>query len=355
MVSITLAGTPAEIGLSRGRQLQAAIQLSVEHYVYGHTHQWSLKQAHAFGRRVAKDLGKRCPALLEEILHTGQGAGLSEGDTLAFAFRCWNALSDHPATLACFNIACRDPKRGMIIAGVLEDSPPFYMMETVRPDRGIPFHGVTWSGMSWAGRGMNQAGLAVGQASSFAGTRFGKGTHAFPFELYARGYYGQRWALQTTDNVKDAAEVIRSFDCTSSFMLADKTGACVTLEACGKLHAIREPDAAGHMTAGTFESPDLMKSLIDEGIAHDWEGGVRLAKKVMAKLKAAQGKTTMEWMARYLQTEQTDGGWCHEGLQAASVACPATGEFWVSGYRPCVSGFRKLRVKDLGRPAKASA
>ncbi|MDD5705910.1 MAG: hypothetical protein PHR35_08290 [Kiritimatiellae bacterium] len=345
---ISLTGTPAQIGLERGRQLKIAIQLSVAHYVHGNTHQWQLREAHAFGGRMAKDLGRRCPDLLEEILHTGQGAGLSEGDTLAFAFRCWNALSDHPATLACYNIACRDPQRGTIVAGVLEDSPPFYILETVQPAKGIPFHAVTWTGMSWAVRGMNAAGLAVGQASSFAGTRFAKGANAFPFDLYARGYYGQRWALQNCDNVRDAARIIRGFDCTSTYMLADKTGACVALESCGQLHALRKPNAAGNLTGGIFESPVLIKALVDEGIAHDWEWGVRLAKKVMTKLESARGKTTMEWMARYLRAEQTAGGWCHDGLQAATIACPATGEFWVSGYRPCVSGFRKLRVGKLG-------
>lgn len=346
MVEITLQGTPAQIGLERGRQLKYAIQLASEHWGPGHAHQYSRKEARAYGRRMAADLEKRCPALMDEIRHTARGADLPEDDLLAYAFRCWNALIDHPATLACYNLACRDPKRGMLLAGVLEDSPPFYLQETVHPQKGHPFCSITWAGMTWAGRCMNRAGLAIGQASSFAGTRFGKGI-AFPFDLYARAFYALRWAIQNADNVADAVDIIRSFECASTIMLADRTGKCRVLEACGSLHALRRPDADEVMTGGVFESPGLVKSLIDEGVAHDWEAGVRLARKVGAKLRGARGKTTMEWMARYLQTELADGGWCHDGLQAATIACPATGEFWVAGYRPCTTGFRKLNIREL--------
>ena len=347
MVEITLQGAPTQIGLERGQQLKYAIQLAAEHFGPGHAHQYTRRQAYAYGRRLAKDMQERCPALMEEIHATGKGAEIAEDDFLAYAFRCWNALVDHPATLACYNLAAHDPNRGPIIAGVLEDLPPFYLLETVRPKKGYAFHGITWAGMAWAVRGMNQAGLAIGQASSFAGTRFRAGAHRFPFDLYARAFYAQRWAIQNADNVADAVEIIRGFDCTSTFMLGDRSGKSVTLEVCGKLHALREPDKLGVMTGGVFESPQLIKALLEEGIAHDWEQGLRTAQRVAAKLRGAQRKTTMEWMEKYLRTEQAAGGWCHDGLQAATIACPATGEFWVGGFRPCVSGFKEYSTKTL--------
>ena len=351
MVNVELNGAPAQLGLARGRQLKAAIQLGVGHYIHGHRKQWRQSEAPAFGARMAEDLGRRCPALLEEILHTGEGAEIPQADFLAFAFRCWNALTDHPATLACYNLGCVDPGRGPLLAGVLEDSPPFYLLETVRPAQGHAFHAVTWAGMAWAVRGMNAAGLAIGQCSAFAGTRFAPGRLAFPFDLYARGYYAQRWALQQADNVADAIEIIRGFGCASTYMLADQAGNCATLEVCGDLHAVRKPDADGLLTGGPYITPALIKALIDEGVAHDWEMWVRLSRQVIDKMRSAQGKTSLEWMADYLATDKEDGGWCHDGLQAATVACPATGEFWVSGYRPCSSGFQRLNVADLGGTA----
>ncbi|MBI4026875.1 MAG: hypothetical protein HY360_17960 [Verrucomicrobia bacterium] len=347
MVEIQLKGAPAQIGLARGRQLKYAIQLASEHWGPGHTHQYSRKEAHAYGRRMARDMAQRCPQLMEEILATGKGAEMSEDDICAYAFRCWNALSDHPATLACYNFAAHDSKRGPVIAGVLEDSPPFYLLETVRPKSGHAFYGVTWAGMAWAGRCINEKGLAMGQASSFAGTRFAPGAHKFPFDLYARVFYAQRWAIQNAATVDEAIDIIRGFECASVIMLADRSGKVVILETCGKLHAVRAPDELGVLTGGVFLAPELIKALIDQGVAHDWECGVRANQRVSVHLRKAKGKTTMEWMAKYLQTEREDGGWCHDGMQSATIACPSTGEFWVSGYRPCACGFRKFRVKDL--------
>jgi hypothetical protein len=347
MVTIELTGSHAQIGKQRGEQLKAAIQMSVEHWVMGHTFQFSLKTAGAYGRRMEKDMARRWPEILDEVYATAKAADIPEEVMLANVFRCWNALSkDHPATLACYNMSCRDPKRGVIVGGVLEDSPPYYLSEIVKPAKGIPHVNITWAGMPYAVRSMNKAGLAIGQASSFAGSRFRPGRNDFSFALYARGFFAERKAIQCATRVDEAVDILRSFECASVFMIADKTGRVVALEPCGKLCAMREPDADGLLTGGTFESPDLIKSLVDEGVAHDWEGGMRTAKLVKAHLRAAKGKTTMEWMARYLQTERTDGGWCHDGCQGATIACPATGEFWVSGYRPCVSGFKKYRMSS---------
>jgi len=346
MVNIVLSGPPKELGMQRGKTLKYAIQLSFEQMSKGHVCQYTWKQAREYGAKAGDDLDARCPDMYREIIGTADGAGIPVEDFLPFAFRCWNALADHPATLACYNFSCLDPA-GPLLAGVLEDYPPFYLLETVRPERGIPFYAVTWAGMAWAVRCMNKAGLAIGQASAFSGTRFRKGQGRFPFELYARAYYAQRRAIQTCDNIADAIEVIRSFDCSSVFMLADKTGRVATLEACGNLHAIRNPDEQGLMTGGTFESPELVKSLLDEGIAHDWEAGVRRAQRTMASLSRAEGKTSLEWVKQYLQTEEHHGGWCHDRCQSATIACPATGDFFVSGYRPCSSGFAHYSTDDL--------
>jgi len=344
LVEITLTGSRSQIGFSRGAQLKYAIQLAVEHYVYYHTHQYSVDDAREYGLRMAEDMQQRCPAVLEEITHTAKGADIPEDIMFAYAFRCWNALMEHPATLACFNLSCIDPGRGPIMAGVLEDGPPFYMLEKVIPEKGHPFHAVTWAGMDWAVRCMNAEGLAIGQASAFAGTRFSEGSGGFPFDLYARGFYAERWAIQNAATVDEAIDIMRDFDCASTFMLADRSGKVAVLEACGRLHAIREPDETGVLTGGVFLSPNWSSPLIDEGIAHDWEEGVRKSKRVSADLHNAQGHSTMDWMAEYLQTEVEDGGWCHDGLQAATIACPANGEFWVSGYRPCAHGFTRHQL-----------
>ncbi len=347
MVEIELSGSPRQIGLSRGKQLRYAIQMALEHHGFGHAHQWTLEAAHAYGRRMAEDLNHRCPALLEEVIATAKGAQLPEADMLAYNFRVWNALSGHRATLACYGMSGIDPKRGMIIAGTLDDSPQFYLLEILRPRSGQACYVVNWAGMAWAGKAMNKAGLAIGQASSFAGTRFRPGKHKFPFDCYSRSFFAQRWAIQNATTVAEAIEILRSFECAGVFILSDRSGKVAALECCGDLSAVREPDADGIVTAGTFESPELIKSLIDDGVAHDWEEGVRLAMRTSAALRKVKGKFSMEWMAKFLQTERTDGGWCHTDCQAAFIASSKTGEFWVSGCRPCTSGFKIFNVKAL--------
>ncbi len=348
MIEITHRGSFAQIGKARGSELRHVIRIAFEHWMPGHTSQYSLADAIEYGKRMADDMDRRWPGIMEETRAIARAAGIDEDDFMAYVFRCWNALSgDHPATLACFNMSCIDPSRGLLMSGVLEDSPPFSILEAVVPDEGIPFYSVTWAGMPWTVRSMNKSGLAIGQASAFAGTRFSDGTHAFPFDLYARAFFAERYAIQHATNIAEAVDMIRSFNCTSVFTIADKTGKVVTLEACGALHALREPDQDNLMTAGTFESVELVKALLDEGIAHDLEQGIKLSQKVKSHLKASKGKWTVERMMEYIQTEQSDGGWCYDYLQAATIACPSTGEFWVCGYRPCVAGFKRFTVDNL--------
>jgi hypothetical protein len=348
MVEITLRGSFSEIGEARGHELKHVTRIGFEHWMPGHTTRYSLKDAVEYGKRMADDMDRRWPEIMTEARAIAGGAQIDEDDYMAYMFRCWNALSgDHPATLACFNMTCVDTQGRLLLSGVLEDSPPFSILEAVVPDTGIPFYSVTWAGMPWTVRSMNKAGLAIGQASAFAGTRFADGTHAFPFDLYARGFFAERYAIQHATTVAEAIDMIRSFDCTSVFTIADRTGKAVTLEACGALHSLREPDQDNLMTAGTFESVSLVKALLDEGIAHDLEGGIQLSKRIKGTLQASKGQWTVDRMMDFIKTEQSDGGWCYDMLQAATIACPSTGELWVCGYRPCATGFKRYTVENL--------
>ena len=104
----------------------------------------------AWGRQWQADVAAKFPALMAEITAESKELGLDKDLVFAFNYRSWNAMTRHPShPLACYNIFFRDKARGPLLGGVVEDNPPFYVLEEIHPRQGIAHFTVALAGTCW--------------------------------------------------------------------------------------------------------------------------------------------------------------------------------------------------------------
>lgn len=349
MVEVRLSGGPEEIGRQRARELRSAILLALEHFSSGHEGQWGPEEFRAWGRRWQPEIDRDWPWLGAEIRAAAAELAVPEEVLFAFNFRGWNALAPHPSHMACYNIAWRDAQAGVVMGGVVEDGPPFYILEKVRPSQGLAFLSVTWAGMVWAVRGMNAAGLSVGQVSAFPGIpRHSRTPPGFGTEDYARGYFALRAALQEASSARQAADIVGRFQCMSTFMFADATGDALVLEMAVRHQGLRRSDRPDGLLigGGHFLTPGVLHALVDDGLNPTCpEGHAARQRWVEEFVGQRADRLTVETMKELLTDHGGPAPLCNDSTQALTVAVPAQGELWVGGYRACQSGFRRYRLE----------
>lgn len=342
MLKIVLKGSPEEIGCQRAKALHSSILLSMEHLMVGHGRETSA--CVAWGRQWQADVRAKFPALMAEIGAVSRELGVDKDLVFAYNYRAWNATSRHPShPLACYNIFFRDRARGPLLGGVVEDSPPFYVLEEIHPRQGIPHYAVTLAGTSWAIRGLNAEGLAVGQVSAFPGDYCRAGsTYRWGTQDYSRGYYILRTALQTLSTAREAAAFCRKHDALGTFMFADRNGDAVVVEKAGRLGAVRTcPDNV--MVSGGHYSEPLVQALLRKGVLHLPLAGSLLRQQVVLR-KAREQQPSLELMRRILaEHDEDEGAFCNYHNQVTTIAMPKAGKILVSGYLSCKSGFTEFR------------
>ena len=355
MLHVCLSGTPVEIGRQRAEKLESSIRLSMEHLLLAHANEFGVKERRAWGRETAKDFERYFPEYVEETKAAAAALEINEDDMLAYNFRVWNALLPH-SSHHCYNIGWMSPKDGPIVGGVLEDFPPFYLLEEVHPAKGNAYYTVPLAGTTHAVRGMNEKGLALGSASAFVGTPF-KDNPKLKFSTrdYSRAYQVMRKVLQECDTVAEAITLIRQIPCCNTFMLADPSGELVFAGKLVDRMEIRRSSREHRLLIGGshFLDADLITGLMRDGI-HPADARASLERhwQITEYVRRHKKDMGVERMKKMLQTH---GGkdiltFCHDGLQCATVAVPRKGEFWVAGYRPCRAGFKRY---DMARLSKA--
>lgn len=341
-VRIVLKGSPEEIGCQRAKALRSSILLSMEHLMVGHGRETSA--CVAWGRKWQADVKARFPALMEEIVAGSRELGVEKDLLFAYNYRAWNAATSHPShPLACYNIFFRDKNRGPLLGGVVEDSPPFYVLEEIHPLQGIPHYTVTLAGTSWAIRGLNAAGLAVGQVSAFPGEYCRAGsTYQWGTQDYSRGYFILRTALQTLSTAREAAAFCRKHDALGTFMFADRKGDAFVVEKAGRLDAVRTCPGNVMVSGGHYSEP-LVRALLREGVLHVPLAGSLLRQQVVLR-KARKQAPSLELMRSILAAhDEEEGAFCNYNNQTTTIAMPKSGKLLVSGYLSCKSGFKEYR------------
>jgi len=343
-VKIMLKGSPEEIGRQRAKELRSSILFSMQHLMIGHGRETA--QCVAWGRKWKADVAKKFPVLMAEIEAESGELGLDGDLVFAYNYRSWNAMTRHSShPLACYNIFFLDRVRGPLLGGVVEDGPPFYLVEEIRPEKGIAHFSVTLAGTCWTVRGFNAEGLAVGQVSAFPGDYCREGAiYRWGTEDYSRGYYILRTALQTMATAREAAAFCAKHDALGTFMFVDKKGEAIVVEKAGRLTAVRtcKKDV---MVSGGHYCEDLVRELLKEGVVPLPPAASLVRQRAVFRMTAKQ-KPTLSLMKRILTSHrEEEGTFCSDGNQMITIGVPAEGKFLVAGYIPCKSGFTEYTLK----------
>lgn len=339
MLKVSLSGTGKEIGERRATELRSSIYLLIEHLLYHHN--FCPEDCARWAERWKDEAEKNFPDLMEEIKSLGRTLNIDEDIIFAFNFRAWNALILHPSHyLSCYNIGFLDPNEGPILGGVVEDFPPFYILEEVRPAKGYPFYSITLAGTVWSVRGLNSQGLAAGQVSAFPGIVIKKGKFYFGTEDYARGYFLLRNVLQYCKDAKEAIDVFRRYSVIGNFMFADRMGKIAVVEKAGTLTGIHFCKDRFITGGGHYLDRNLVAKLSLKGIIHTPDN-MSVRRQQSVSFKAEKNSPSLRLMKKILLAHrEEDGRFCNDIVQAATIAIPLKKQFYVAGPFPCQNRFK---------------
>ena len=342
MLKIFLSGTGEDIGRKRATELKSTILLALEHLLYHHT--FGPEKCVEWAKRWKKQTEDEFPSLLEEIKSSGKTLNIDENIIFAFNFRAWNALYSHPSHLACYNIGFFDEKEGPLLGGVLEDYPPFYILEKIEPSDGYKHYSIGLAGTVWAVRGMNSEGLAVGQVSAFPGMQVRKTDFYFGTEDYARSYFIMRYVLQYCKDIKEAIDIFKKHRATGNFMLADSKGNIAVVEKAGALTGIRFCKEKFIIAGGHYLDNNLVADLAGEGIVHIPDA-MSVKRQQAVSFSVEKNKPSLPLMKKILLSHgEEEGRFCNDIIQATTIAIPFKKQFYVAGSFPCKNKFEVLNL-----------
>lgn len=220
---LTLQGSPDEIGFAHGTTSKALISDNIKSLVAPR----SSSPAEADSLRKYNDwivqqerlLDRYFPELLEEIAAIARGCGESYEHCLKLNLRVWlyHLYTDIPGN-ACSSVAMKLANGTLALAGALDDTAQYYpgAMKII-PQKGFRF--ITWpiGGTVWGNRGMNSAGLSIGESSQILpGLK--------PPSNYLCADLALRIILQYCSTVAEVEEVCRRFSFNLNLIATDKSG-----------------------------------------------------------------------------------------------------------------------------------
>ncbi|MCM8762032.1 MAG: C45 family peptidase [Candidatus Omnitrophica bacterium] len=341
MLRVFLSGNSKDIGVKRAEELRSTILLVLEHFLYHHT--FGPEKCIKWAKRWKKQTEEMFPSLLEEIKFLSKALNIDEEIIFAFNFRAWNALYSHPSHLACYNIGFFDATEGPLLGGVLEDGPPFYILEEIEPSSGYKHYSVALAGTVWAVRGLNSEGLAVGQVSAFPGMEVRKTDFHFGTEDYARSYFIMRYILQYCKDIKEAIDVFKRYPALGNFMMADNRDIAV-VEKAGNLTGIRFCKDKYIIAGGHYLDSNLVTYLSGKGIIHIPDA-MSVRRQQAVSFSVEKERPSLKLMKKILLSHsEEEGRFCNDIIQATTIAIPVKKQFYVAGPFPCHNMFKVLRL-----------
>lgn len=248
MLCETFSGNHFEIGAQIGRRHAFWIERTLAQFVARHAHEFPDDEMRRLGDKWTGLLSRKSPEHLEQIRGVADGSGLPLIDLLAMNFRFWNMLAARrrdrfgAADVACSNIAFRDPGMGVLLGGTLDDVRMPWLLARFAPAGRLRHVCATWIGTAWAGRGINEAGLAIGTSSmAIDGIDYAIDER---FEDIAI-----KRVLETATTTDQAVEILRSLAPFKgmSAMIADRNGTVKLLETCWSGEQLYDLTDTAHM------------------------------------------------------------------------------------------------------------
>ena len=343
------SGDPKAIGLAYGKSLEQQIRRNLELLIWpkghgpppdGHTpfaedvrrkletliwregYRPLPRQEPAFQawQRGQEGLIRRhWPWMLEEMAGVAEAVGADYEDILLLNLRAWqyNYYGADPGSGACTSLAITLSDGTVASAGALDDSPELYCGPVkFEPDRGHRFISFPIAGTGWAGRGMNDAGLALGSSSQLLpGLR--RKAEATSQDLAARAI------LQTCQTVADVRALCIRHPFTMNMICVDAAGGvlCAQNTAAGLLelpwegfaaqtnNIVRDEDIHWLYRQGVTEFPEATATRIRRGA-------------VLAFCRERNGACTAEEVRRFVAAfDSEDKGGVHGPLSIVLTLC----------------------------------
>lgn len=215
-------GTPEQIGSTYGRAFAEMTRANVKELVWRIGYEPLPDQDPAFVRWQRDQeamLGRHWPWLLEEIRAVAAATDLAYEEILLLNLRAWqyNYYGAEPQS-QCSSVAVTLADGTVACAGAMDDTEKYYCGAIkLVPDHGHRFISYPIVGTSWGGRGLNDAGLAIGVSSQLL-----PGLRRLPESINQD--LGIRIVLQTCATVDDVRRFCREHPFTMNIVAVDARG-----------------------------------------------------------------------------------------------------------------------------------
>jgi NAD(P)-dependent dehydrogenase (short-subunit alcohol dehydrogenase family)/predicted choloylglycine hydrolase len=328
------AGTPRELGLAVGRQAGPLVRSAVDAIA---SFELPAEEVERRLAAIEARLQETWPHVLEEIAGLAEGAEVDTRRALALS-----VASDVDGRLPGWCSLVAVPGEDGLLVGKNLDahrgSGPRQVVERMRPEGGLAFLHLTTAGALWTEGGVNEAGLALVNASLAASRPDAEG---LPDGILAREL------LTRCEDVPEAIDFAGRFGMRTlgeNVLVADADGRTAVLSMLPGGHAVAQGVAAA--ACNHVLEPDL-EELMD---ARDPIRANSLRRYGHLAGAVRNGdRWTLEQVGALLGDDEA--GICQHGdaglyTEATIVAAPLERRLWVSAGPACRGSFTEHRIEE---------
>ncbi len=317
MMHVVLSGSPYEVGYQHGQILRVLVDAIVQYELRRHAHVEPLELNKDV---VLARVRSVAPAILEEMEGIADGAGLPFERILELNLRVL-----HYCTVIAFTHSDVGPLLGKNL-----DFPryAYQMIFTVQPQEGhvISFVGCVGSVAVYGG--VNNAGLAMGQAVVDHEASMEGGDMPIAFL--------RRLSLQHCATVPEAIAFLgehKVWRAGDNLVFLDQNGAAALVELAPGEQQVFEPIAGAIWRTNFFARPDSVTGTEERHQRYHYLEEV---------LSVERPPLTRALMHRLLGSHDGESPVCRNDTQLSLVAYPASGRLEVADGRPCQVGYKAL-------------
>jgi isopenicillin-N N-acyltransferase-like protein len=340
MLSITLEGPPFERGYQHGQRFADQIRRTIQTYC---PPRWfAAPEVKTLEQRLLGSMCAQFPELVIEMVGISKGSGISfDQITLLNLVLATNDLESDALSstfkLTCTALGFADGDVGPIAGKNCDESPkavPFYLFQTVRPDRGMAYMCISWVGTVWAEAGLNEAGLALMQTAGPSAPN--QDGHGIVCNIAPRPVIEQ---CRTT---QEAVEMLARMDVAGWGMgavIADTAGNLVTIEKSYDHHAVMPAQDGVSFCTNHFVHPAMqgMLPIAHEGIAAN---SVARYGTLTTLFRQLSWPRTGQGLKSALAYHGEAGFVCQHGDAGLysnyyCIAFPRTRQLWLGDGNPC--------------------
>ncbi len=339
MQAIEARGTPREIGFAVGANMQTLVLDAIDlvcRFTIPCT-DWRRRL-----ERITRTLERTFPHVLDEAEGLAAGAGVAPEDVLALS-----VCTDLDGRLPAWCSLVSAPSREGILLGRNLDVPPgmegLQVLERIEREGHLAFVHLTTAGAMWTDGGMNEAGLALVNASVLAREPNPNGV---PDGILVREI------LATCPDVPAAIDMAAAYDVMTlgeNLLLGDATGRVAVIEKLPRGQAVLEGRClavCNHATA-----PELvgLMSRSDPIRANSERRLDELTKRLTEATSGDHGresvKEVVDFLAGLLRSHAGDV--CQHGAAGlwtavSLIVAPKTQDMWVAAGSPCAVPFTQV-------------